>query len=68
MKRKQHSFWLRFIFFFIVFAVALFLMVFLVNRNPVDNFRMLLIKIGIRAILTSLLYNIFTNPDHEVAD
>jgi len=68
MNKKRYSFWLRFIFFFMVFAVAFFLMIFLVDRNPFDDFRMLLIKIGILATASSLLYNIFVESDPEIAD
>jgi hypothetical protein len=68
MNKKRYLFWLRFIFFFMVFAVAFFLMLFLVDRNPIDNFRMLLIKIGILAPVSSLLYNIFVESGAEIAD
>jgi len=68
MNKKHYSFWLRFFFFFIVFAVAFFLMIFLVDRNPIDDFQMLLIKIGILATGSSLLYNIFVEPGPEIAD
>ena len=64
---KKH-FWLRFIFFFFVFAVAFSLMIFLVDRNPDYDFRMLLIKIGILATASSLFYNIFIERDAEVVD
>jgi len=66
MNKKRYRFWLRFVFFFMVFAVAFFLMLFLVDRNPIDNFRMLLIKIGILAPATSLFYNIFIESDPEI--
>jgi len=68
MNKKNYSFWLRFIFFFFVFAVAFFLMVFVVDTNPSYDFRMLLIKIGILATLTSLFYNILVKPDPEIVD
>jgi hypothetical protein len=68
MNKKHYSFWLRFIFFFMVFAVAFFLMIFLMDRNPIDDFRMLLIKIGILATAFSLFYNIFVEPGPEIAD
>jgi len=68
MNKKHYSFWLRFIFFFMVFAVAFFLLIFLVDRNPIDNFRMLLIKIGMLAPVSSLLYNIFIERDPEIVD
>jgi ABC-type Fe3+-siderophore transport system permease subunit len=68
MNKKHFSFWLRFFIFFIGFAVAFFLMIFLVDRDPIDNFRMLLIKIGILATGSSLFYNIFVESDPEIAD
>ena len=68
MNKKHYSFWLRFIFFFMVFAVAFFLMVFVVDRNPGYDFRMLLIKIGILATASSLFYNIFVERDPEIVD
>jgi hypothetical protein len=68
MNKKRYPFWLRFIFFFMVFAVAFFLMIFLVDRNPIDKFRILLIKIGILAPISSLFYNIFVEPIPEIAD
>jgi hypothetical protein len=68
MNKKQYPFWLRFIFFFMVFAGAFFLMIFLVDRSPVDDFRMLLIKIGILATGSSLFYNIYVDSDPEIAD
>jgi hypothetical protein len=68
MNKKHYYFWLRFIFFFFVFAVAFFLMIFVVDTNPSYDFRMLLIKIGILATVTSLFYNILVKPDPEIVD
>jgi len=68
MNKKHYSFWLRFIFFFCVFAVAFFLMIFVVDTNPSVGFRMLFIKIGILATLTSLSYNILVKSDPEIVD
>jgi hypothetical protein len=68
MNKKRYYFWLRFIFFFFVFAVAFSLMIFVVDRNPDYDFRMLLIKIGILAIASSLFYNIFVESDPEIVD
>jgi len=68
MNKKRYSFWLRFIFFFVVFAVAFFLMIFLVDRSPDQDFRMLLIKIGILAPVSSLLYNILIESDPQIVD
>jgi len=68
MNIKHYSFWLRFGFFLIVFAVAFFLILFLVDRNPNDNFRTLLIKIGVLATFSSLVYNLWFKPDPEIVD
>ena len=68
MNKKRYPFWLRFIVFLIVFAVAFFLMMFLVDKNLSQDFRMLLIKIGILATAASLLYNILVEPDPEMVD
>jgi hypothetical protein len=68
MNKKRYPFWLRFIFFFIVFSVTFFLMIFLVDRNLSHDFRILLIKIGILATASSLFYNIFVEPGLEIAD
>ena len=68
MNKKRYTFWLRFIFFFLVFAVAFFLMIFVVNTNPNFGFRMLLIKIGILATVSSLFYNILVKTDPEIVD
>lgn len=68
MNIKHYSFWLRFGFFLIVFAVAFFLILFLVDKNPNDNFRTLLIKIGVLATFSSLFYNLLFKPGPEVVD
>ena len=68
MNKKHYAFWLRFIFFFMVFAVAFFLMVFVVDTNPSYGFRMLLVKIGILATVSSLFYNILVKSDPEIVD
>jgi hypothetical protein len=68
MNKKHYPFWLRFMFFFLVFAVAFFLMTFIVDTNPSFGFRMLLIKIGILATVSSLFYNILVKPDPEIVD
>ena len=66
MNKKR--FWLRFVFFFLVFAVTFFLLIFLVDGNPNHDFRMLLIKIGILATVASLFYNIFLEADPEMVE
>ena len=68
MSKKRYPFWLRFIFFLMVFAVAFFLMIFLVDRSPDQDFRMLLIKIGILAPVSSLFYNILIESDPQIGD
>jgi len=68
MNKKRFPFWLRFIFFFIVFAVAFFLIVFLVDRNPLGDYRTLFIKIGILASVSSLFYNILIGSEPEIVD
>ena len=68
MNKKLHSFLPRFILFFVVFAMAFFLMIFLVDRNFNNDLRILLIKIGILAAITSLFYNILVEPDPEIVD
>jgi len=68
MNIRHLSFWLRFSFFFIVFAIALFLIFFLVDKNPSDNFKMLLIKIGVLATFSSLFYNLFLASDREIVE
>jgi len=68
MNKKYQSFLPRFILFFVVFAVAFFLMTFLVDRNLNNDFRILLIKIGILATISSLFYNILVESDPEIVD
>ena len=68
MNKKYYSFSLRFGFFLVVFAVAFFLVMFLIDKNPVQNFRMLFIKIGILATLSSLFYNILFASNPETTD
>ena len=68
MNKKRYPFWLRFIVFFIVFAVAFFLIMFIVNRNLSYDLRVLIVKIGILAMATSLFYNVFVEPDPEIGD
>jgi hypothetical protein len=68
MNKKRQTFLLRFIFFLVIFAVAFFLLTFLVDRNLNNDFRVLLIKIGILATISSLLYNILVEPDPKIVD
>ena len=68
MNIKHFSFLLRFSFFLIVFAIALFLIFFLVDKNPSDNFKMLLIKIGVLATFSSMFYNLFLASDQEIVE
>jgi len=48
--------------------VAFFLIIFLVDKNPNHDFRLLLIKIGVLATLSSLFYNILLESDPEIVD
>ena len=68
MNEKRYPFWLRFIFFFMVFSVAFFLMIFLVDRSPGHDLKMLLIKIGILAPVSSFFYNILIESDPQTVD
>lgn len=68
MNKKYYSFSLRFGFFFVVFAVAFFLVMFVIDKDPVQNLRVLLIKIGVLATLSSLFYNLLLEPNPETAD
>jgi len=67
-KKKYYSFLLRFSFFLVVFAVAFFLVMFVVDKNPVQNLRMLFIKLGVLATFSSLFYNILLESNQEIAD
>jgi hypothetical protein len=68
MNTQQFPFWLRFIFFAIVFSIAFFLMIFVIDSNPFENAKMLVIKIGVMASLSSLLYNVLLESDPEIVD
>ena len=68
MNKKYYSFWLRFGFFFVVFALAFFLVMFVIDKNPVQNLRILLIKIVVLATFSSLFYNVFLESGSEIAD
>jgi hypothetical protein len=43
-------------------------MIFVVDTNPNFGFRMVLIKIGILATVSSLFYNILVKPGPEIVD
>ena len=68
MNKKYYSFSLRFGFFFVVFAVTFFLVMFVIDKDPVQNLRIFLIKIGVLATLSSLFYNILLESNPETAD
>ena len=68
MNKKYYSFSLRFGFFLVVFALAFFLVMFVIDKDPVQNLRILLIKIGVLATLSSLFYNILLGSNPETAD
>jgi len=66
---KQHyPFWLRFSFFFIIFSVAFFFIIFLMESKPSENFKLLVIKICALAGVSSLLYNVLLESDPEIVD
>jgi len=68
MNKKYYSFILRFSFFLVVFAVAFFLVMFVIDKDPVQNLRMLLIRIGILATFSSLFYTILLESNPEMVD
>jgi len=68
MNKKYYSFTLRFSFFLVVFAVAFFLVMFVIDKDPVQNLRMLLIRIGILATFSSLFYTILLESNPEMVD
>ena len=68
MNNNQFPFWLRFSFFFVVFGIAFFLIIFLMDKSPSENFKLLLIKIGVVAGVSSFLYNILLESDPEIVD
>ncbi len=68
MNKKRYLFWLRCSFFLIVFAIAFFLIMFLVDKSPDYDFKMRFIKIGALATFFSLLYNIFLESDPKIVD
>lgn len=68
MNKKYYSFSLRFGFFLVVFAVAFFLVMFVIDKDPVQNLRVLLIKIGVLATLSSLFYNLLLGSNPETVD
>ena len=68
MNNKYYSFSLRFGFFFVVFAVGFLLVMFVIDKDPVQNLRIFLIKIGVLATLSSLFYNILLESNPETAD
>jgi hypothetical protein len=68
MNTQQYSFWLRFIFFSVVFAIAFMLIIFIIDKSPFENVKLLEIKIGAIACLSSLLYNVLLESDPEIVD
>ena len=47
-----------------------FLIIFVIEKNPSGDFRLLLIKVGLLASASSFIYNLLleTDPDPEVVD
>jgi hypothetical protein len=68
MNNKPIPFWLRFSFFSIVFGIAFFFIIFLMDNAPPQNSRLLMIKIAGLACLSSLLYNVLLESDPEIVD
>jgi len=68
MKINRLPSWLCFFLFLIVFAVAFFLILFIVDKNPAKDLRMSFVKIGILATVVSLLYTIFFSSDRKMVD
>jgi ABC-type Fe3+-siderophore transport system permease subunit len=68
MNKHKYPYWIRFCFFFLVFAAAFFLIIFIVDKNPFGDMKMLLIKISVLATLSSALYNILLESDPETVD
>lgn len=68
MNTKQYPFWLRFIFFAFVFSIAFFLIIFVIDKNPFENTKLMLIKTGAFAGVSSLLYNVLLESDPEIVD
>jgi len=68
MNKKYYSFWLRFGLFLVVFAIAFFLVMFVVDKDPVQNLRILLIKIGFFATISSLFYNLLIESNPKTVD
>jgi len=66
--KQQYPFWLRFTFFTIVFSVAFFFIIFLMDNSPSENFKLLVIKICGLAGFSSLLYNVLLESDPEIVD
>jgi hypothetical protein len=70
MNNKRFPFWLRFIFFTTIFSIAFFLIIFVIEKNPSGDFRLLLIKVGLLASASSFIYNLLleSDPDPEIVD
>ena len=43
-------------------------MIFVIDRSPFENIKLLAIKIGVIASLSSLLYNVLLESDPEIVD
>lgn len=68
MNKKYYSFWLRFSLFLVVFAIAFFLVLFVIDKDPVQNLRVLLTKIGFFATISSLFYNLLIESNPKTLD
>jgi hypothetical protein len=68
MNTQHYPFWLRFIFFTLVFSIAFFLIIFLVDKSPSGDIKFLMMKVGLLASASSFIYNILLESDPEIVD
>jgi hypothetical protein len=66
MKKRKTPYWFRFVFFAVIFLIAFIFIVFLFNRNMFDNIKTLILKIGVIAMASSLLFNFLLESDPEM--
>jgi hypothetical protein len=68
MKKNYLLIVLRFCLFLIVFAIAFFLILFVVNKDPGSDLQMFFIKIPILAAVASLFYILLFKSDQKIVD
>jgi hypothetical protein len=66
MNKRKTPYWFRFIFFAVIFSIAFLLIVFLFSRDMLDNLKILILKIGVIAMASSLLFNFLLETDPEM--